>query len=310
MSDTAAFFAKKKKKKAFKFNANKIDVAKVASTIQIEVSADDETPAISSLSLNTKPTTNLSAPSTGGDWDETAVAPTQANATGHGAAAELMDMKALELKRSEQDDIAERMRVEETRAKLAAAREGMEKEAQRLKDEKEKEEAKKAASQASRFGAAASSGIGGGGGGKWVPVHMRNSAPVAPRAMPGASRFGAAASNTGFQRKVDTGNEELFPDLATAGKLAQEEEEQKAAIAAVKQAAFAKKAKAESDRRKAAEKALEEERERKEAEELKKKEEEEAAAKKAAEVSAVAADAPVKKKKKKKKKDLSSFKPT
>jgi hypothetical protein len=37
MSDTAAFFAKKKKKKAFKFNANVIDVTQVASSILMDV---------------------------------------------------------------------------------------------------------------------------------------------------------------------------------------------------------------------------------------------------------------------------------
>jgi hypothetical protein len=37
MSDTAAFFAKKKKKKAFKFNANVIDVAQITSSIHVYV---------------------------------------------------------------------------------------------------------------------------------------------------------------------------------------------------------------------------------------------------------------------------------
>jgi hypothetical protein len=39
MSDAAAFFAnKKKKKKAFKFNANKIDASTVTQTVHVYVS--------------------------------------------------------------------------------------------------------------------------------------------------------------------------------------------------------------------------------------------------------------------------------
>ena len=289
-----------------------------------EVSDTVEIPSINSLSINNA----TQEPSTGGDWDD-ANANNTINVTAPGAeAAELMDMNALKLKRNEQDDIAERLRVEETKAKLAAARDGMEKEAQRLKDEKEAKELKKKEqvnkASGGRFGAAAvgvSAGIGGGGGGKWVPVHMRNSMgsgasrPSLGVAGAGSSRFGAAAANTGFQRKVDTANEELFPDLATAGKLMQQEEDEKAAIGAAKQAAFAKKARAEANARRKAEKLLEEE-------ELRKQEEAEAAALAAEEeakaetdsataTATAAAPAPAKKvKKKKKKKDLSSFKPS
>ncbi len=272
-------------------------------------------PSVSSLSISNKANTNLNDASNGGDWDESAVVSNVSNPSGNAAAAELMDMKALEIKRSEQDDIAERLRVEETRAKLAAAREGMEKEAQRLKDEKEKKEAKKKEqleAQSGRFGSAAgavSSGIG--GGGKWVPVHMRNSGGASSSA--GANRFGAAAAATGYQRKVDTGDEELFPDLATADKLIQEEEDQKAAVAAAKQAAAAKKAKAEAQaRRKAAEKAEAAERAREEEEEKQKELELERAkqAETATQVEDSSGAATLKKKKKKKKKDLSSFKPS
>jgi len=327
MSDAAAFFAKKKKKKAFKFNANKLDIKKVAASIQVEVSDTVEIPSINSLSINNA----TQEPSTGGDWDDAnANANNTINVTAPGAeAAELMDMNALKLKRNEQDDIAERLRVEETKAKLAAARDGMEKEAQRLKDEKEAKELKKKEQEnkasGGRFGAAAvgvSAGIGGGGGGgKWVPVHMRNSMgsgasrPSLGVAGGGSSRFGAAAANTGFQRKVDTGNEELFPDLATAGKLMQQEEDEKAAIAAAKQAAFAKKARAEANARRKAEKLLEEEELRKqeeaEAAALAAEEEAKAEAASATATATAAAPAPAKKvKKKKKKKDLSSFKPS
>ena len=68
-------------------------------------------------------------------------------AAGAGATTELLDMKALEKKRNEEDDIAERMRVEETRAQLAAAKEGMAKEAERLQAEKEAKRAKVAAAE-------------------------------------------------------------------------------------------------------------------------------------------------------------------
>lgn len=37
MSDTAAFFASKKKKKAFKFNANLVDASAVSTTVHVYV---------------------------------------------------------------------------------------------------------------------------------------------------------------------------------------------------------------------------------------------------------------------------------
>jgi predicted nucleic acid-binding Zn ribbon protein len=161
-----------------------------------------------------------------------------------GGPTELLDMKALELNRSEQDDIAERMRVEETRAQLAAAKAGMEKEAQRLREEQEAKEAKRKERetvQSSRFGAAAASlsGESSGIGGKWVPPHMRNAAPPSRSSGMGigSSRFGNAmvspAPGSGFQKKVDTMDEELFPSLATADMMLAQEEEQKAKMAGV-----------------------------------------------------------------------------
>ena len=46
--------------------------------------------------------------------------------------------------------------------------------------------------------------------------------------MGGSSRFGNVnASAGGFQRQVDTADENLFPDLATADTIIQQEEEQK-----------------------------------------------------------------------------------
>lgn len=255
MSDAAAFFAKKKgkkgKKKAFKFNANNVNASEVTSTIHVDapaVSSVTEVPALSSDSISK--TNDVGG---GGDWGEAKVItkPTVTAATAGSVPSELMDMKALELKRSEQDDIAERIRVEETKAKLAAAREGMEKEAQRLKQAKE---AKKESESSNRFGAASSSmatGLGGGGGSKWVPRHMRNTPGGGAGAggrPSGGSRFGAAMGNvsgsgsSGYQRKVDTNDEELFPDLATADNLIKQEEEEKQQRAAAASAAAAAKA--------------------------------------------------------------------
>jgi hypothetical protein len=228
MSDAAAFFAKKKnkKKKSYKFNANKIDASQVTSTVHVDAPSISSgiNNDISSLTINSGKEDEAAA----GDWDDSALASkftvnTAATTTSTGGAAELMDMKALEKKRNEQDDIKERLRVEETKQKLAAAREGMEKEAQRLKEEKNaKEEAKKSGvnatpSTGNRFGAAAANmGAGAGGGAtKWVPSRVSR-APVA-----------SSGPGSRFQRKVDTQDEELFPDLATADKIIEQEEERK-----------------------------------------------------------------------------------
>eukprot|EP00985_Skeletonema_marinoi_P029081 scaffold26664_cov66-Skeletonema_marinoi.AAC.1 len=102
------------------------------------------------------------------DWDESqAVAwGSNAAATNSGAdskVSELLDMQALEVKRNEEDDVAERLRVEETKAQLARAKEGMAKEAERLAAEKAQKEAK--AAERAAGGPAT--------GGRWVPAHMR-----------------------------------------------------------------------------------------------------------------------------------------
>lgn len=244
----AAMFARKRKgkKKVFKFNANKVDASQVISTIHIDA------PAVSTNDEVTATPITTSKIDTNGDWDEGAALASKTTRTaasvitGSGT-AEILDMKALELNRSEQDDIAERMRVEETRAQLAAAKAGMEKEAQRLREEQEAKEAKrkeKEAAQSSRFGAAAATLSRGSGGisDKWVPPHMRNAAPPSRSSEMGigSSRFGAASvPGSGFQKKVDTMDEELFPSLATADMMLAQEEEQKAAQAAAMKAKMA-----------------------------------------------------------------------
>lgn len=184
----------------------------------------------------------------GGDWDESALPTTKTTTTGvNGAASSssaLLDMKtANESRLNEKEEIKEKLRVEETKKQLAAAREGMKKEQERKKVEKEAKKSEKEFTEvrptSSRFGAAASSiAASGGAGSKWVPPHLRSAG--------GGSGIGdgfrsmnmsGSASNSGFRNKVNTDDEELFPDLATADKIVKQEEEQQ------KQKAAARKAK-------------------------------------------------------------------
>jgi hypothetical protein len=165
----------------------------------------------------------------GDQWDEEALA---ASLTRKGAVTatsnttELLDMKA---SRSEQGNIAEKLRVEETKAKLKAAKEGMEKEAQRLKEEKEKKESgKQEASSGNksgnpRFGAAA---VGMAGGKSWVPPHMRSGGGMM------AARMGMGPIGT--STKVDTQDENLFPDLKAADAIMEQKKAQQPAFKAPK----------------------------------------------------------------------------
>ncbi len=208
MADTAAFFASKKKKgskKKFKaFNANKIDASSVLTSTHVD--APEMSEGVSGLSLGGAKAGDND------DWDESQAAAWGSNAaaTNSGAdskVSELLDMQALQVKRNEEDDVAERLRVEETKAQLARAKEGMAKEAERLAAEKAEKEAKAAERKASASQAT---------GGRWVPAHMRNTGG-------GVSVGGGGLSST---------NEELFPDLAAADKILadkekQEEEERK-----------------------------------------------------------------------------------
>jgi len=197
MADTAAFFASKKKKgtkKKFKaFNANKIDANSVLSSTHVD--APEMSEGVSGLSLG--------GAGNNDDWDESHGVVWGNNAAANSGAdskvSELLDMEALEVKRNEEDDVAERLRVEETRAQLARAKEGMAKEAERLAAEKAEKEAKAAERAA---GGPAS-------GGRWVPAHMRSTGAGAT--------VGGGLSST---------NEELFPDLAAADKILAEKERQ------------------------------------------------------------------------------------
>lgn len=154
------------------------------------------------------------------EWDDEALAasfsrnkgtPAVVVAATSGVTAELLDMKALDAKRRGEDDIAERLRIEETKAQLAAAKEGMEREAQRLKEEremKERNEDKKAA-----LGGTSSSGA---AGGAWVPRHMRA----------GLDR-GRMGSSSGMpSSKLDTQDDNLFPDLAAADAILEQKKDQ------------------------------------------------------------------------------------
>lgn len=215
MADTAAFFAKKKKggkKKSFKaFNANKIDAAAISSIVHVDA------PAISSATtktldlplsngtentiINNESVVQSSDKKSDEGWEEATI--NRVNVVSNkNSVTELLDMNALEERRREQDDVAERMRVEETRAALEAARIGMEKEAQRLKDEEEKKK---------QTSAAPVSSDGGDKSGKWVPVHLRGN----PSAALGNSRMMMSKAR-GKSSIPDTGDEMDFPDLGSA----------------------------------------------------------------------------------------------
>jgi hypothetical protein len=158
-------------------------------------------------------------------WDDEALAATLTQkkaVAASGNASELLDMKALDLKRSEQGDIQEKLRLEENKAKLAAAREGMEKEAQRLREEKERKEQGSSASVKPRFGAAAA---GMAPGGTWLPPHMRGGGT----ALPGRLGMGSSTS-----QKLDTEDENLFPDLASADAILEKQKSQGPAYKAPK----------------------------------------------------------------------------
>lgn len=226
MSDAAAFFAKKKKggkkKKAFKaFNANKIDATAVASTVHVDA------PAISNSSFETSVSPNLSSsgPSTSDapklvdeDWatpEQKAPPTTNVVHPKRGTVTELLDMNALEARRREEDDVVERLRVEETKAALTSARVGMKKEAQRLK---EKEEAKKQKETSAK--AAQTVGSADGRSSKWLPPHQRGGASAAlgnSRLMMSRARGGGGSAG------IDTKDDNDFPDLASANAAIEEQ---------------------------------------------------------------------------------------
>lgn len=229
MSDTAAFFAnKKKKKKAFKFNANLVDASSVAATAHIDAPAlsTDHDPN-DAPAHRASEASSASAPAAAAEqWDDEALAVSigtrkASTAAASTSGAEVLDMKSLEISRKDDHNIAEKLRVQETKAQLAAAREGMERQAAKLKEEKEMKEAKKTA-VAPRFTAAA-----GRSGGTWVAPHLRAGAGGSL-----ARRLGGSTGVLG--QKLDVQDEQLFPDLAAAGKILEQKEKEQQHLKAPK----------------------------------------------------------------------------
>lgn len=209
MADTAAFFAKKKKgKKGFKsFNANKIDVSSVIPTTHVD--APEVERGVAEMKVDdgwadSHTSSNGNGAGTTGVWGA---------AAGGEKVAELLDMQTL---KNQDMDVAERLRIEETKAQLARAKEGMAKEAERIEKEKKEKEEKAAARQMG----VVSEGGAGGGSGKWVPSHLRGG---------GSSIRGPAVM--GGVKQPNVADEELFPDLAAADKILAEKKEKQEKIA-------------------------------------------------------------------------------
>lgn len=260
------------------------------------MSTDNDAADLPDAAETTAATTNESSE----QWDDEKLASktTRKTAVANASSTELLDMKALDLKGNDQDDIAEKLRIEETKAKLAAAKEGMEREAQKLKEEQEKKE-QGASTVAPRFGAAAA-GLAANGG-KWVPPHLRGAGGAAPRGL------GMGPQS----QKLDTQNEELFPDLAAAEEMLQQKKE-KPAYSVPKKTPVGGGATWGSKSKKAEEPKPEPAQEEPAMEEPPKEEPttEEAKPESAPAATASAAEtkAPIKPIKKKKKKDISTFK--
>jgi hypothetical protein len=190
--------------------------------------------ASSSLPISSSATNPKVAGASDAQWDDEALA---AATTRKGAAVapttgvftkDWAEMKALDLKTNgnEQENIAKKLEVEETRAKLAAAREGMEREAQKIKEEKEKKELAAKANTASRF-AGASAGMsssGDAGGAKWVSSRLRAEGTSL------SDRFGSV----GGSQKLNTDDENLFPDLAAADAIIEKQKHEQPAFKAPK----------------------------------------------------------------------------
>mmetsp|Transcript_36085 Transcript_36085/g.52903 ORF Transcript_36085/g.52903 Transcript_36085/m.52903 type:complete len:337 (+) Transcript_36085:34-1044(+) len=224
-ASAASFFAKKKKgKKSFKsFNANKIDASAVDTSVHVDApiiqQQGNATVAESKVGSTGPPTTNTTENSTD-EWDDGIPGtknPAVITSNTGAAASELLDMKALEEKRREQDDVAERMRIEENKSKLQAAKDGMERQAKQMEAEKIAKQEKQQFSQ--QTSAKPSDG------GKWIPSYKR-SGPTGGLAAR-MSAMGMTSSSVGsgaIPRKVDTQDNSAFPDLASAAEISKEKE--------------------------------------------------------------------------------------
>ncbi len=163
---------------------------------------------------------------------------------GTSGTTELLDMRALQQKRREQDDVAERLRVEETRAVLQRAKLGMEREAKRLEEERAAAAAKKVSTNrflssttttSPQAPTAAAASATTSGGDKWIPPNKRGLATTTTNVSSNLGRMSTGTSEQSkgfsFMRKLDVGDEEAFPDLASADKLILEAKEKAAAAA-------------------------------------------------------------------------------
>jgi hypothetical protein len=237
-NDTAAFFASKKKKKGFKFNANLVDADALVSrdhvyvfaTLRYSIFVDSnlsltsyelcfccsDAPALSTDGALGADATSSEVNSAHHDeWDDAALASdltrrvhASSLTSNNNPVEAVRDMKSDGAKGHSGNDIAEKLRTEEIKAQLAAAREGMEREAKLLKEKKEEAEAKKSET-APRFAGAGSST--GRSGDKWMPPSLSK------------MKMGAASTSTA-NRRFNVEDEELFPELAVADKIIEQKE--------------------------------------------------------------------------------------
>lgn len=211
---TAAFFAKKKKsKKKFKsFNANKIDATNVTSATHVDAPEISKPTSISVTALPRDSISNVEGNSKE-EWadksfsSKSTVAPVKSK----GAVSELLDMAALEERHRQEDDIVERMQVEQTRAALKRAKDGMEAEARRLKEEQEGKANQKQEAVPQKKPSI---------GDKWIPLHMRNPRSTANGL---SSRFNSVKIGS---KAVNVKDEDAFPDLSAANDLLEKQKQE------------------------------------------------------------------------------------
>ena len=187
----------------------------------VEAAPAYQTPAPAATTSSATPVTPEKAQESADDqqWDDAAVVGQRNKAAAVATTStEVLDMKNL-AQGNDADNIAEKLKVEENKAKLAAAREGMERQAAQAKAEKEKKEQAAREKEAAR--AANSSGPS--TGGIWASARMRAQQQNALPRM----RMGPGVGGGGMGQNFDTSNEELFPDLGAADKIL--DQKQKAA---------------------------------------------------------------------------------
>jgi hypothetical protein len=154
------------------------------------------------------------------EWDDEALAVAFTSGvslvTSGSTTAELGTLQNNSASPFETDDIAEKLKIEETKAQLAAARLGMERQAALLKEQKEA-----AAAAATSSTAPSSSGTS-----KWLPPHQRASGL-------GSVGFRGRMSAVNAT-KLDVSDAELFPDLHQAEKILEAQKPKKPSAGPVK----------------------------------------------------------------------------